>query len=201
MLTASPLGGRVVSVLAPGNERKLFPEDLSLRDPKKWSVLNSSSHVSYMTTLFLEELAKRHAGKLSLSHVYPGLVMTDLLHHSEFPSWFRVVWNWLIAPWAKFLAVPKMETGERLMFYTSPRFPARPGAGEQEHSKSVGDVPVATSTDGVLGGGCYAVNWKGDTYATKKAYTQLRKDGLTERVWKHTMDVFKTIEGGGVFSD
>jgi hypothetical protein len=188
-------------VLAPGNEGKLFPDDLSLRDPKNWSVLNSSSHVAYMTTMFLEELSKRNAGKLSLSHIYPGLVMTDLIHHSEFSSWVGVLWNWLIAPWARFLAVPKTETGERLVFYTSPRFPARPGAGAEEHAKSVGDVPVATSTDGVLGGGCYTVKWNGNIYPTKKQYTKLRKEGLSEKVWKHTMDVFKTVEGGGVFSN
>jgi NAD(P)-dependent dehydrogenase (short-subunit alcohol dehydrogenase family) len=200
LLTASPLGGRVASVLAPGNEGKLFPEDLSLRDPKKWSLTTSASHACYMATFFMEELAKRNAGKLSLAHIYPGLVMTDLVHKSEFPGWVGFAWNYGIAPWAKFFAVPKVETGERLMFYTSPRFPPRP-AGSEKHEKAVGDVQVATSTDGVLGGGCYAVNWKGDTYTMKKTYPRLRKDGMSEKVWNHTMEAFKVIEGGGVFSD
>jgi hypothetical protein len=200
LLAASPLPGRVVSVLAPGNEGKLFPEDLSLRDPENWSLMNAMSHACYMTTFFMEELAKRNAGKLSVSHLYPGLVMTDIFYKSEVPSWVVMVWKWLIAPVVQFLAVSKVETGERLMFYTSPRFPARP-AGSDEHPKSVGDIQVATSTDGVVGGGCYAVNWKGDTYVTKKTYPGLRKKGLSEKVWNHTMEAFKVIEGGGVFSD
>jgi hypothetical protein len=127
----------VASVQSPGNERKIFPEDLSLRDPKHWSLLASGSHLCYMTTFFMEQLAARHAGKLSLAHIYPGLVMTDLGTNSNLPVWFNLTWQYAIARWAKYFAVPKMETGERLMFYTSPRFPARPATGSEVHPETI----------------------------------------------------------------
>jgi hypothetical protein len=200
LLLASPLQARVASVQSPGNERKIFPEDLSLRDPKHWSLLTSGSHLCYMTTFFMEQLAARHAGKLSLAHIYPGLVMTDLGTNSNLPVWFNLTWQYAIAPWAKYFAVPKMETGERLMFYTSPRFPARPVTGSEMHPETIGDVQVAVSTDGVLGGGFYTVNWNGETLPLKKTYSDLRKNGLSEKVWKHTMEAFKDIEDGKVFS-
>jgi hypothetical protein len=52
----------------------------------------------------------------------------------------------------------------------------------------------------VLGGGCYTVNWNGETLPLKKTYSDLRKNGLSEKVWKHTMEAFKDIEDGKVFS-
>jgi hypothetical protein len=75
LLLASPLPAHVVSVYGAGKEGKLFPEDLSLRDPKHYGFSNARSHVVYMTTFFMEALAERHRGRLSLIHVFPGLVM------------------------------------------------------------------------------------------------------------------------------
>lgn len=53
LLLASPLPAHVVSVFGPGRDDEIFPDDLSLRDPKRYGFMNMGSHVAYMTTVFL----------------------------------------------------------------------------------------------------------------------------------------------------
>jgi len=91
LLLASSVPAHIVSVFAAGMEKKLYPEDLSLRDPKHYQGWGDMrTHVVYMTTFLMEELAKKYPGKLALSHVFPGLVI-----HGSFgnivPKWFRVL--------------------------------------------------------------------------------------------------------------
>ena len=199
LLLASPLPAHVVSVFGPGRDDKIFPEDPSLRDPKRYSFMNMGSHVAYMTTFFLEELAARNPGQLSLTHYYPSLVWTDGFKDATLPRWFRwtcYALGWLIRPFT----VPKTESGERVLFHASPRFPARPAKSAEEIPKREGNVEIAVSSDGILAGGAYRTNWNGETMPTGKAYKKLREDGMSEKTWNHTLTAFKEIEAGKVFA-
>ncbi|KAK3110619.1 hypothetical protein LTR53_014891 [Teratosphaeriaceae sp. CCFEE 6253] len=86
----------VISVFGAGMEKgaALYREDLSLaRDPARhYSVLNVRVHVAHMTTMYFEHLAQQHAGKLSLVHVFPGLVVTPAFSDSNLPWWFKGLW-------------------------------------------------------------------------------------------------------------
>ncbi|KAI9727612.1 MAG: hypothetical protein M1834_008052 [Cirrosporium novae-zelandiae] len=200
LLLASPLSGRVVSIFAPGREGKIFPDDLSLRDPTHYGLATNASHAVYMTTFFMENLAARHAGRLSLAHVYPGLVMTKVAENGDLPRWARWMWRFLVAPVVWPLAVPTMECGERVLFLASPRFPARPLNSTEETSKSASNFEIAISSDGMVGGGAYRVTWNGEIIPTGKAYEKIREEGLSERVWNHTMKAFGEIEAGNFFT-
>jgi hypothetical protein len=200
LLTASPLAGRAVSVLNPNFVGKIIPEDLSLRDPKHYGLLTGGSHVAYMTTFFMENLAARHPGRLSLAHVYPGIVMTNGAENGRLPGWFKFLWRWVLAPIFRPFAVPFMETGERMLFFTSPRFPARPSQDTGEAPETKENLKTAVSSDGVVGGGTYLVTWNGETIPTAKGYKKVREDGVPEKVWDHTMKVFEDIEAEGVFT-
>ncbi|KAG4430127.1 hypothetical protein IFR05_014383 [Cadophora sp. M221] len=56
-------------------------------------------------------------------------------------------------------------------------------------------------TDGVKGGGAYAVGRLGEVCRTGTKYVDIRKGDLKERVWEHTMKAFDVIEKEGVFED
>jgi hypothetical protein len=206
LLLASLLPAHVVSVYAAGMEGKLFPEDLSLRDPKHYGFANCRSHVVYMKTLFMETLAERHRGRLSLVHVYPGLVITEAFDKVRLPTWVKLIWRWLVAPIIRPFSVPPRESGERILFLATPRFPARQKletgttAKGDKVTATEGDAGIAMGSDGNRGGGAYAVNWDGETISTEKAYKKVREEGLAGKVWDHTMRAFEEIEAGTVFT-
>lgn len=206
LLLASPLPAHVVSVYAAGMEGKLFPEDLSLRDPKHYGFANCRSHVVYMKTLFMEALAERHRGRLSLVHVYPGLVITEAFDKVRLPTWVKLIWRWLVAPIIRPFSVPPGESGERILFLATPRFPARQAiktdtvAQLAETTATEEDAGIAMGSDGSRGSGAYAVNWDGEAIPKKKSYKNVREEDLAGKVWNHTMRAFEEIESGTAFS-
>lgn len=198
LLIALPLAGRVVSVLNPKLEGMIFfPDDLSLRDPQHFK-FSSASHIIYLKTFFFEGLAKRYPGKVSLSHYYPGFVVTDLVSHSPLPRWAKVL-ALLATPLTKLKAVPSEERGQRVMFLTSKRF--RPLGEVREEAKSDNSVERAMSSDGMMGGGAYRVDWNGQIIPNKAEQKQLRDQGMVDKVWDHTMAAFDSIAVGRRFED
>lgn len=200
LLLASSLPAHAVSVFNPARDTKLFPEDLSLRDPEHYGFINSGSHVAYMTTFFMENLARSHPERLSLAHYFPNLVLTNGFQDERLPKWFRLAWRFAVAPIIQPFTVPTKECGDRVLFHASPRFPARRSKNTEKIQKGEGSTEIAISSDGVVGGGAYRVNWNGETISTRKAYEKLREEGLSERVWNHTMKAFEEIESGNVFT-
>ena len=198
LLLASPLQGPVVSVFGPGRDTKLILDDLSLRKPQNFNFTTLGSHAAFMTTFFFEKMAARHPGKLSMSHYFPMLVVTPAFKGDGVPSWFKGVFA-LVGPLFKLLSVNPKECGERVIFHTSPRFPARSSDVETKSLPKLGNVKVALSSDGVLGGGAYRVNWNGEEVPLGKGYKNIRVDKVSKKVWEHTMKVFQDISAGGYF--
>ncbi|KAF4635829.1 hypothetical protein G7Y89_g2267 [Cudoniella acicularis] len=174
LLNAAPLGGHVISVFGPGRDKRIYPEDLSLRNPEHYSFVTMGSHAAYMTTFFLEKLAAENP-QLSLVHYYPSLVETNAFWDERLPGWFRVIWRMLL-PLLRLYTVPQDECGQRVIFHTSDRFPPRV-AKDVGNGKNNEDIEVATSSDGILGGGAYRVNWNGEMVPTGKNYGKLREEG------------------------
>ncbi|KAE9373573.1 hypothetical protein N431DRAFT_337228 [Stipitochalara longipes BDJ] len=190
LLLSSPLPAHIVSVFSPKRNDKFFPNDLSLRDSKNYSFMNMGSHVAYLTTFFFESLAKKHPGKLSLSHYYPGLVIHENFTSGEkLPVWFKMVFK-VAGPLMKWWSVRPQECGERVVFLATGRFPTRSGEGKGE---------IAIGSDGMRGGGAYRVDLDNEIDPCPKNYTQLREDGMEENIWRHTMEAFEAIEAGTVF--
>jgi hypothetical protein len=205
LLLTSSLPAHVVSVLGPGTEKKgrenkIWPDDLSLRDPSHYGFINMGNQIAYMKTFFLEYVAKKYPGKISLIHYFPGLVITDAFRDKKNPRWFR--WSvTLLRPILGFVTVAREETGERVLFLASERFPARAPKDESKSEKKRSDIGIATSSDDVVGGGAYRVIWTGERIPTVPAYEKHRKDGLPEICVNHTLKAFEEIEAGRVFKD
>ncbi|KAH7356832.1 hypothetical protein BKA65DRAFT_534615 [Rhexocercosporidium sp. MPI-PUGE-AT-0058] len=201
LLLESSLPARVVSVFGPGRDVKLIPDDLSLRDPRNYSFMNMGSHAAYFMTFFFERMASQYPGRLSLTHYYPGLVLTDAFTNGTMSSKL-ITWTFrIISPFIRPFTVSQMESGNRVIFHTSPRFPARSAsAGGEQLPEADGDLEIAISSDGVVGGGAYRGSWNGDVVPLGKAYADLRQSDIAERCWSHTMQAFEEIEAGRVFT-
>lgn len=196
LLLRSPLPAHIISIYAAGKETTLTSSDLSLRDPKHYNISNIRSHAVIMKTFFMESLVERHPGKLSFVHIYPGLVMTGGFGDKRLPLWFRVVF-WLMRPLLAFATTPGRDSGERVLFAATERFPAMKD-GEGYDGKEGEETRIGT--DGVRGGGAYAVGSDGEPVTIGKIYATLRAEGAKEQVWEHTMSAFREIEAGRKFT-
>lgn len=197
LLLESPLPAHVISVFGPQRDEKLFTDDISLRNPKNYGFGPMGSHAAYMKTFYFEELAAKYPGKLALVHYFPGLVITDAFQSNTLPKWFKYTWKFAVAPFTRFFTVPKDECGERVIFLASKRFPAQ---STTQGLKTADGLEIAEASTGVVGGGCYRVDWNGEMIPIKKNYKQLRDDGWADKFRAHTEQAFSDIEAGKVFT-
>jgi hypothetical protein len=102
-----------------------------------------------------------------------------------------------LAPFSRFFSVPRAESGERVIFLGSSRFPPRCTAGEP---KSKGDNEIAISLNSIVGGESTELTGMGGSSRPRKFIKKLRKEGMPERWWTHTMQAFENIEAGKVFT-
>ncbi|KAK8077274.1 hypothetical protein PG996_003444 [Apiospora saccharicola] len=202
LLLQSKLPATVVSVYAAGfeDEKKLFREDLSLRDLKRYSYSQVRSHLCYMHSMYMSKLAEDR--QLRLVHIFPGLVLTPAFHNPAYPAWFRFLFNRILAPFflAPFIAVNPVESGERMLSLASPAlYPA--ATSNSAESRKGGTV---RGMDGRPGNGAYSLDWKGDDAHNGKVYTKLGEDGieaLKKQVWEHTNKAFEVIAAGKPFTE
>ncbi|KAK5174384.1 uncharacterized protein LTR77_001464 [Saxophila tyrrhenica] len=182
-----PPGARCISIYAGGleNKKQFYPADFSLRQPEHFSFAKVRSQTVYMKTLLFEKLAQENEGKLACVHMYPGLVITPNFYADSHPWWFKLVWV-CVAPLAKIYATSAEEIGQRVLYLATERYPAQSLGADRKD--------VASSSNGVLGGGAYSVKADGDTNDLSAAYAGFDKEDMREKVWDHTMQVFRNAE-------
>jgi len=122
-----------------------------------------------MTTLFFESLVQKHPGKLVATHVYPGLVITPGMYLEGCPLWFRVLRAIFGGLGIMKLVSLSSEEAQNRMVWTL----AGAGFVSREGEGMVG-------TDGVRGGGTYAVGRLGEICQDGKAYEEIREGDLKE---------------------
>lgn len=200
----------IISVYAGGAETwgSLHKDDLSLR--KDYSFSGARTHVVHMKTMFFEHLANDHPGKLSLVHVFPGLVITPAfapqLSRPSMPWWVRMLAPIMLPILKLTIAVPTVESGQRTLSFATARYPAK-SLDRSQSTKPLttalsNDYPIATATNGMLGGGAYSCEAKCETNkGLDKAYAKLRAEQFYDRVWSHTYGAFNTIAAGNVFQN
>jgi len=210
-LSTLPTGSRVVSVLGPGNEKvgrekKVYPSDLSLSDPKHYGFLAAGNQIAYLKTFMFEHLAQKNRGKVSFVHYFPGLVWTEGFKDAPW---------WLKAPLLLFKPVMNLsgkivgreETGQRVVFLLAERFPAAglvgelPAKGKGKSEGNEEEIGVATASDEVVGGGAYRIIWTGEKNPTGGDYGKHRKEGLPDKCVEHTLKALTEIEAGRVFKN
>jgi NAD(P)-dependent dehydrogenase (short-subunit alcohol dehydrogenase family) len=186
LLTASPKPGHVISVYAGGFEDGTKPGELPIGCPPdaEYGVGGVRKYTGFMKTFVFEQLAEKYAGKLSLTHIYPGLVDGPTFYSPDMPAWFRFVWR-LMKPLASLYMTSADDCGAVMASLATDRYPAK---GQQV---SVADP--ARSSDDMAGGGSYALGQRGDAQKGVM-YAKVRKEDTAKLCWDHTMEVLARIE-------
>lgn len=191
LLTSSPLAGHAVSVYAGGFE-EVAPGEMPIGCPPQstYGVASVRKYSTFMKTFIFEQLAEEHAGKLRLTHIFPGLVDGPGFFSPDMPLWFRIVWT-LIRPLAGLFGTSSEVSGQVLVYLATQRYASR--GRFKDTSEQINEVGLARSTLGELGGGAYGAGQRGDTQ-NGFIYEKVRKEGMRQQVWEHTMEVFRKID-------
>ncbi|KAK6341499.1 hypothetical protein TWF696_008571 [Orbilia brochopaga] len=185
---------RVIRILAGGLEKPLDPHDLDMR---KGSLIRGRQMHTTITTVAFDHLAHENP-EISFVHAFAGFVKTE---GQKFPGLMSLAIRsvmWIAGSW---LLIPEEESGERNLFYaTSEIYPPATVGAEMakadkgsEEAKGEGEE-VAVGLDGVKGSGCYTLHWDGTAKSGNKVLLEYRESGFREKVWEHTLAVYKNIE-------
>lgn len=187
LLLASPETAHVISIFAGNMEDSIKPNEtpIGAPPPGRYGVTSVRRNTAFMKTFFFEELAEKHAGKISFIHIYPGLVDGPVFYSDVNPLWFRVAWR-LLKPLAFWYITSPEVCGQVMVFLASKRYPAK-GAAE-----SVTDE-VAYSSQHERGGGAYAVGQRGDE-SKNVSWAAVRREDTGKTVWEHTMELLERIQ-------
>ncbi|KAF2686191.1 NAD(P)-binding protein [Lentithecium fluviatile CBS 122367] len=168
LISRSPRGGRIVSVLSGGEERGLIKNDLGLKN--NYNVINVANQSTTLHTLAFEYLAKQYPN-VSFIHVYPGWVKTDIflnLFHSSSGCLLTLA-RWTLVPLFGLIATSVEDSGERQVYHaTDPKYEAPGASGRNSHR----------------------VGAKSDIVVDDRVLGPLRAEGWREKVWEHTESVW-----------
>ena len=184
-LTVAAKAGRLsrqVSVLGANHEGKLNVDDLSLKTG--FTMSTCAAHAITMNSLMTSQLAALYTGTTFI-HLAPGAVKTNAMSGIGMPKIIEKALLFAFTP----IFVPIKESGERNLFAaTSAIFKPR---GENSEGAAIG-------ADGGKGGGAYLVNWNDETVlGNHKILTPYREQGVGQKVYDHTMEVFEKVCGRG----
>lgn len=135
-----------------------------------------------MKTFFFEELAEKHAGKISFVHINPGLVDGPTFYSDANPLWVRTTWRVLKPLMSWYMTSPEV-CGQVMVYLATKRYPAKGSVtGDQS-------TPVAYSSQHEMGGGAYAVGQRGDENKSV-SWAKVRKGDMGSKIWNHTIGTF-----------
>lgn len=182
----------MVTVLAGGFEGKIYEDDFVGR---KVPMSDARGHSCSMLTFSLEALAQK-APNVSFIHNYPGAVNTNLIRGDE--GFMLQVFKYYFKLRFAFQKMPLKECGERQAFLCiSAKYPPSKDAASGSGVPLTSAIDVAKGTDGKAGGGVYSVNHEGESMKpeVEELLARYRKEGMVEKVWKHTEGEFVRITG------
>lgn len=104
---------RAVTILAGGQEGKIFEDDLDLE--RNYSIPNSAGHFASLLSLTTDAFAAQNPEK-TFVHVFPGLVSTGLLGRSATGA-LGVLFRWVVEPLLGLFVMKPEESGERMLYY------------------------------------------------------------------------------------
>ena len=161
------------------DEGHLIEDDLELK--RNFSLRNCAKHSVTMTSLAFEQLAKTNPGTAFL-HCSPGGVETNAARNlGGVTGKLLQIATPLLRPWM----VPLEESGERQLYtVTAPAFAA----------KNVADQKANVGIDGMKGSGAYLVGSDNGPTGKLKLMKDLREKRTGEKVWEHTLEVFRRVE-------
>ncbi|KAH8731912.1 hypothetical protein GQ44DRAFT_766957 [Phaeosphaeriaceae sp. PMI808] len=189
LLHAAPSTAKVISIYAGSVEDAIKPgyDPIGVPSPEEYGITAVRRNVGFMKTFFFEELAEKNAGKISFTHIYPGLVDGPVLYSDVNPLWFRIVWRVMKPLFWLYMTSPQV-CGEIMLYLATPRYCAKRTVDSGDKDGPIGGV--AFSTQNEIGGGAYGVGQRGDENKGV-SYEKVRKDDTARKVWEHTIEVLE----------
>jgi len=157
----------VLSVLNGGREKALYDLDIGLVE--EWSALSVINHTTTMTSVSFERLAASEP-KVTLMHVYPGLVRTDIFNRLTQPDSSRIIWRIALAAIRGIVGVLMLLIG------TS--------------AEDCGERQAFHLTSDKFGQGAWRINDSSEEVTTPGVMEKYRSGTWPERIWDHTMRTF-----------
>lgn len=180
----APLG-RVLNILAGGQEAEINTNDLALKDEKNYGIGPASVHSATMLTLAMHKFAREHRN-ISFVHTFPGMVMTPVFQRGMNPT-FKFFMRWAVLPILHLVAMTQERSGEWHLYYaTSDKFPA--AAAIDDNSELLEGVV------GDRGSGMYIVEAQKGKMGDGTVTRDLQRKGVSEVVWRHTEEVFASMQ-------
>ncbi|KAK5695635.1 hypothetical protein LTR17_024515 [Elasticomyces elasticus] len=105
--------GRVISILAGGQEGKILEDDLDLE--RNYTIPQSAAQFASMMTLSFDHLAAQNPG-IAFIHAFPGLTSTGLLGRSA-TGVLGMVFRWVLEPLLGLFSAKAEDVGERMLYY------------------------------------------------------------------------------------
>ena len=183
---------RVVSVFAGTKEGAFNVDDLN---GDKIPLTKARGHAASMVTIGMQVLARR-APDVSFIHDFPGPVKSGISR--DMPGLAGLGMRVLIKFIGPIFNIPTDESGEyHLFFATSARYTPQSGTLSTSGVPFDGTVSPARGADGQIGSGMYSIDEKGESAssAVEQLLAGMRKDGISERLWKHTESEWQRITG------
>lgn len=111
--STTPIGARVFSVFAAGQEKPLNTDSVNLRAiPNPNFFTTTIWHATTLQSLFTEEASLRYP-EISFTHIYPGVVAGGL--HREMPWWGKFLFK-ILSPIMNLFATSEAEIGDRCLY-------------------------------------------------------------------------------------
>lgn len=193
-----PAVGHVAFVMNPSLEGNIVVDDLSLREPRAFSLRKRGSHLALFSTFYMEALAARNPGTLSLVHYYPGNVKSGIAETSQIGFFMRTMFR-IAMPLMRIVRVPEAESGQRVTFLGTTS--VYPPAGDKVARKLPTGLSVSVGADGKVGSGAYRINYNDDVLKQNEKATKYREDGLMDKIYEHTQRAFAAAAAGKKFEE
>lgn len=173
---------RVVSVLGGGilEKASIDLDDLDLKKPENFGIINAQASYATMNTTTLEKLANDNPN-VTFIHSWPGWVNTGNVRRGEDPSWIMALVVCLILePLVRLFSFSDEESGQRHLFQSTSA--AFGGRGVSWKGKP-GINSLGKPADGL-----FLVNYKCDCTPNAKVMPLLREKAMG-KIWDHTQEV------------
>ncbi|KAK4501720.1 hypothetical protein PRZ48_007529 [Zasmidium cellare] len=150
-------------------------------------------HGASMATLTMEHLAKQYPN-VSFIHDFPGPVKSGI---ARGPGVGMMIMRFMGSILGPMMNIPLEESGRRHVYLcTSARYP--PKAEDKSSAVPLGEgLLIAKGTDALVGSGVYTVDEHLESGDEKvdAVLASLRREGMTEKVWKDAESEFVRITG------
>lgn len=164
----TPLGARVISVYAPGEEGPIFEDDLELK--KNFSVTMAAKILTAYQTYTAEHLSKTNPD-IGFSHAYPSVVMTGI--GRDLPWYARMLLP-LVSPFSI-----SLEDSAQGFLWLATREEGKTGLQLVDWKGK--NMDTRNETGSLM------------SRIGPRGQNGWWKEGLAEKVWNHTEEIFRRV--------